>query len=208
MFSLAEISDMIIMTVAIGYIFGDILPKLEKPRVIGAVSHDDDPIEKYNQHFKVPGLDWRGFKFAVLVVGLAILLHEMGHKFMAMGFGLNATFHANIPFLVLGVVIKLLGFPFFFIAPAYVSYPGSATILQNTLIAFAGPFVHLLLFAIASLLISTNILSKKTKKKYLVVLFMVKKINLILFGFNMIPIPGFDGAKVFGGILSMIRGVF
>jgi Zn-dependent protease len=85
--------------------------------------------------------------------------------------------------------------------PAYVSIAGAGlTPLNHSAVAFAGPAVNLLLFALPFLLIRTKVLLKK-HKQYLPALVMMSRINLFLFIFNMLPIPMFDGWSVYSGII-------
>lgn len=176
-FTINELMHAIIMTLAVGFIFKDIF--------------------KTRQY----GFDWEAFGFAILVTAPAILLHELGHKIIAIMYGFQATFHAAIGWLGIGVVLRLLGSPFIFFVPAYVQITGAQAMpLQYSMIAFAGPLVNLILFAVAVLLLRQKKLSKKTY----MFLTITKKINLFLFIFNMLPIPGFDGFKVFQGIFQYL----
>src|SRR3989344_844259 len=78
--TIGEIVDLILMTIFVGYIFSDIIP----------VRRDSyDPLTHYRR-----GFDFEALKFAILATAPAIIVHEMAHKFMALGFGLSATFFA------------------------------------------------------------------------------------------------------------------
>ena len=184
----SEVFDMIAMTAVVGYIFSDIFKK--------PVREDYDPLT----HFKA-GFDIENFKFAILVAAPAIIFHEMGHKFVALGFGLEAHFQAAWLFLGLALIMKLMNFGFIFIVPAYVSIFGRATPLESSLIAFSGPAVNLALWLFAMLSVKKNFFPKK----YDTALLLTSKINMFLFIFNMLPIPGFDGNKVF---LGLVRAFF
>ena len=105
-------------------------------------------------------------------------------------------------FFLLGGVVMLFSLPLLnqmMPVPAYVSIFGDGTALQYSLIAFAGPFVNLFLW-IGSLIILKTM---KIKHRYIPLLVLTSRINMFLFIFNMIPIPGFDGYKVFSGLLSI-----
>lgn len=186
--TISEIFDMIAMTAVVGYIFSDIFKK--------PVREDYDPLT----HFK-PGFDIENFKFAILVAAPAIILHELGHKFVAISYGLEAHFEAAWFFLGLALIMKLMNFGFIFIVPAYVSIIGRATPLESSLIAFSGPAVNLALWLFAMLSVKKNFFPKK----YDAALLLTSKINMFLFIFNMLPIPGFDGNKVF---LELIGAFF
>jgi Zn-dependent protease len=179
--SLMELLDILLMSLVVGYIFMGIF--------------------KFTQDNFQMGFDWRSFKFAVLVTAPAIILHELGHKFAALSFGFNATFHAAYTWLGIGVLLRVLQTGFIFFVPAYVQIScvtKDCVIppLQLSTIAFAGPFVNLTLFFICWALLKKNNLSKNVR----LILYISKQINLFLFIFNMLPIPMFDGFKVYSGL--------
>lgn len=173
---------MLVMTAFVGYLFSDIF---SKPK--GLI----DPLT-----FKRNWIDWDAFKFAAMVVAPGLILHELAHKFLALSWGMEATFHAAYPWLVLGLVLKLMNFGFIVFVPAFISIVGSGTQLQFTAIAFAGPAMNMLIWLVTELLIKKN----KIPQKHMKLAFLTKEVNKFLFIFNMIPIPGFDGSKVFSGL--------
>ena len=185
LFTFSEIFDIVIMTLVVGYIFSGLFKR--------PVRDDYDPLK----HFK-PGFDLQDFKFAVMVTVPAIIFHELGHKFVALSYGLEAQFQAAWLFLGLALILKLMNFGFIFLVPAYISILGQATPLEFGLIAFAGPAVNLILWIFAAFALKKNLFNKK----YDTLLFLTSKINMFLFIFNMIPIPGFDGNKVFTGLIQ------
>ncbi len=196
--SFMEVIDLIIMSGYLGFLFKDAFT--------APASHAYDPLEQYRRRRK--GFDWKGFKFAVLITAPAIILHELAHKFVAMGFGVQATFYAfyhdafSSILAVASIVMKLAGSSFFFVIPGYVSI-GPTTALKSAIISFAGPFMNLLLWLIPAYLLR----HKSYSRKATMVLFITKRINMFLFFFNMIPIGFFDGAKVFGGLYRAIMGL-
>lgn len=210
-FSGYELLDIVIMTLAVGFIFKDVFLPKGKPAI-----HDEkyDPLAKYKA-MKAKGKKigtWgasklslnNGFVFAMVVTAPAIILHELGHKFLAMNFGLTAVFHAAYFWLILGVVLKLMSFGFIFFVPAYVSIGGvGMTPLMHSAVAFAGPAVNLLLFTICFLLVKNKAFTKKYSR-YLPIFVLTYKINLFLFVFNMLPIPMFDGWHVYSGIIQTL----
>lgn len=176
MITLQEIFDLVFMSVALGLIFGSFFNKQH---------------QLFNE---------KAIKLAMIITAPAIVLHELGHKFVAMSFGVPATFHASYFGLGLGLFLVAVKFPFIFFVPGYVSIPINVlSQWQYGLIAFAGPLMNLLLYAGAHYLIKYN---KKLTQKQLVIAIITKKINIFLFIINMIPLGGFDGAKVFSAILS------
>jgi len=195
MLTLYEIFDMIVMTLAMGYIFKDTFRKEEY--------HGYDPVEALRHVTRSRG--WEDFKFAALVTAPAIILHEMAHKFLALAMGLQATFHASYEFLGIGVVLKLINFPFIFFIPGYVSHSAAATPLQSAIIAGAGPFMNLALWGVSRGLLKSKGFMRK-RRTWHNALFLSGNINLFLFIFNMLPIPIFDGAQFFSGIFHAIFG--
>lgn len=189
-FSLSELFDIVVMTAAVGFIFADIF---------GRYSHkkDYEPLVRYKH-----GFDWDSFKFAIYVTAPAIIFHEFGHKFVGMAFGLVTEFNAAYSWLALGIALKLFGAPFIFFVPAYVSIYGSATPLEYAVTAFAGPLINLLIWMGALVAVK----KKLVKKQYHPALILTGKINMFLFIFNMLPIPGFDGSKVFAGLIAAAVG--
>ena len=110
--TLGEIIDLAAMTFFVGYIFSDLIP---------ARRENYDPLAHYKS-----GFDFEGLKFAIMATAPAIIVHEMAHKFMALGFGLSATFYAfyrnsfTLMLGILAVISKLTGFGFVFIVPGFV----------------------------------------------------------------------------------------
>ena len=74
---LMEIVDLIVVTLALGYIFS---AYIRKPKT---------ELELVYPRF---GLTWDEFKFAMMVTAPAVILHELAHKFVAIALGLTATF--------------------------------------------------------------------------------------------------------------------
>ena len=191
-FTPMELLDAIIMTLAVGFMFKGVF-QFSK---INTRKKEYDPLEEYKKPFKTKGFE--DFKFAVLVTAPAILLHELAHKFLALAYGLEATFHAAYAWLGIGVLLKLLGTGIIFFVPAFVSVNGLATPLVHSMIAFAGPLINLLVFVVAFLIEKYG----NVTNKYLPLLVLTKRINLFLFIFNMLPIPLFDGFTVYKGLVA------
>lgn len=200
--SFMEIIDIFLMTFGIGFIFIDIYRQLY-------------PTKYQNIHI-VTKAGFAGFNFKeILMSGLmvapGIILHEMGHKFVAIALGIQAVFHAAYIWLFAGILIKLSGFPFIFFVPGYVSHT-TTTYGQNALISIAGPAMNFILWGLASLFlmyINKNHANKKLMKKYhkwIPFLLLTKRINMFLFVFNMLPIPPFDGYHFFHSLYYLILG--
>lgn len=191
LFSIYEIMDIIVMIAALGVIFSTILRRAK-------------PHQHYNPLETKTGFDWKTFKFAILLTAPAILLHELGHKFVAVGFGLQAEFHAAYLWLVIGLVLALMRSGFIFFVPAYVSIINPAGQAISPLVysatAFAGPAINLILWLLSWFLLKRNLV----KKRHFPLIHLTKQINMFLFIFNMLPIPGFDGFQVYRGIIQTI----
>jgi Zn-dependent protease len=173
--TLRELLDILIMTVAVGYIFMDFLRL---------------PRQTY-------GFDWKQLWLACLVTAPALIFHELAHKFTAILFGAQATFHAAYTFLVIGIVLKLVHSPIIFFVPGYVEIPASLLPLQSALVAFAGPALNGVLYLVAKYVTTQN---ATRSRRWLFFWHMTQRINGFLFIFNMLPIPGFDGLKVYQGL--------
>ncbi len=179
MLSLWEIISLVIMTVALGYIF------------TGYVRRDPYDFKRFS---------WKELKFSMIVAAPAVVLHEFGHKFVAMAFGHSATFFVYWWGLGLALILKMLNSPLLILAPAYVSIPGGIPAFDGFWIAFAGPLVNLILFLISMLVLKYK---KKMKHIEMVGWSISKRLNLFLFIFNMIPIPPLDGSHVLSNLLAI-----
>jgi len=188
LFTINEIIDIVAMTLIVGFIFTSLFRK--------PTTHDYDPLKHARSNFF--GVNLQDLKFSMMITAPAIAFHEFGHKFVALAFGLDATFQAAYTFLAIGLVIKLIGFPFLFFVPAYVSIVGVGSALDFSLIAFAGPAVNLVLWLGSWAVMKGNIIPKKWYE----LAYMTSKINMMLFIFNMLPIPGFDGNQVFRQLIN------
>lgn len=201
--SFAEIIDLFVMTFVIGFIFKDFIPAKSLFNRPYNISIDNNKTQ--NEIF------WKDMFTAIAIAAPAIILHEFGHKFVAMAFGFQATFHAAYTWLVVALILKLINFSFIFIVPAYVASSciggafcfGKNFYLASSIIAISGPLVNLILWLIPYLIIKNNALPKKYKKWELA-LILTARINFFLMLFNMIPIPGFDGYHFFSGIFNFL----
>lgn len=185
-----ELIDVVIMSLALGYIFKDMFR-------ISAPQEQYDPLKELQAGI----LNQQNFKFAVMAVGPAVVLHEFGHKLTAMAFGIPATFYAAYGMLLLGVVLRMINFPFIFFIPGFVSH-GPAPPLESAIIAFAGPAVHGILWLLCRFALSKKLFDKK----YTPVLIMARYINGFLFILNMLPLPGVDGFQVYSGLWQYFFG--
>ncbi|MBN1275517.1 hypothetical protein JXA12_04475 [Candidatus Woesearchaeota archaeon] len=196
--TLWEMFDIIIMTLLLGFLFKGMFRPAHRR------SYEEDPVA----HYARPRRNhWQDFLFTIGVIAPAVILHELAHKFVAISFGLEATFHAfyaNPTTLLIGVIAviaKLTGFGFVFLVPGFVSIMGEATPAQHAIIAFAGPAIHGL-FWIGALLYGK--LAKHLTQRQRQFIHLTKYVNGFLFILNMLPIPGIDGYHVYTGLLGAL----
>lgn len=183
-----ELFDIILMSLVVGLIFKDFFRA--PPR------HPDELIKNVTPRWRIG----RDYWFSVALVAPSIILHEFGHKFTAMAFGLEATFHAAYTWLGIALVLKYaLGFVFF--VPAYVSIVGVQNHVQNLASSFAGPGVNLVLWLLTLGVLASGIKLSTTQERFL---HLFKYINMFLFFLNMLPIPGFDGWRVYTSIFGLL----
>jgi Zn-dependent protease len=211
LFTFQEIIDAVVMSFVVGLIFSDFFARFnargkQKGRVFVKTRSKDeieyDPIEHHSRKTLRLGplnINWDDMKFAIMIIAPAIILHELGHKFVAMAYGAEATFHISYMFLGIALLLKMFNSPFIFLVPAFVAYPNILTPLQGSAVAFAGPAVNLILFAVSALILKY---AKKLTERQIALLALTKKVNLFLAIFNMIPISPFDGGHVIEGLVQ------
>jgi len=183
-FGITEIVEIAVTILAVGYIFSGFL---KKPRYEFELDYD--------KRF----FDWEDIKYSALITAPAVIFHELAHKFVALSFGYQAVYHASYFGLALGAFLRMMSSSFIFFIPGYVSILGNGSPGTFGLVALAGPLTNLALFGLAH-----YALEKDLFPKYGRILFLTKKINMWLFIFNMLPIPGFDGFKVYSGFAQTI----
>jgi Zn-dependent protease len=189
-FTIMEFIDLIIMTLAIGYIFSRFFRRTP--------AEGYDPLTYYKKNTVLEDI-----KQGVIVAAPAIVLHELSHKFVAMAFGATAVLHApdlfGIPYgwYILVIVMQLLNFPLFFFIGGYVTHSALPP-LESVFVALAGPLMNLLLYLVCLGLIRFKLVDKK----YYNLVIMAGRLNMFLFIFNLIPIPGFDG---YNAVMELIR---
>ena len=122
-----------------------------------------------------------------LTVGLGLLIHEMGHKYVAQRFGFPAEFRSFDTMLVLAILFSLTGWVF--AMPGAVFIAGPPTRDENGKISTAGPGASLLL---STLFLIPHLLFGSAD------LFRVGfQINSWWAFFNLLPFPNFDGPKIY-----------
>jgi Zn-dependent protease len=182
-----EILYIIITIVVVGYVFSGVI-RFQRPQTTDAL---------FNR-YRI--FDWEEFKWGVMIAAPGIVLHEMGHKFVGLSFGLNAQYEIWIMGLLIGVILRALNTGFIMLAPGFVVIAG-ATSYQSAATAFAGPAVNLILWLSSYAILKYH---KKLTPKTELILIATEKINMWLFIFNMIPIPPLDGSKVFAPLFNLL----
>lgn len=155
------------------------------------------------------------FVLSLIIVGLAFILHEMGHKFAAQKKGLWAEFRMWPMGLLIAVVTSIFGF--IFAAPgAVMILPAKKTRYGFALthvspkdmgqIGSAGPIVNIILAGVFIILASISPFVVSSTNIW----FIAAQINAWLAIFNLIPFGLLDGYKVFkwnpliwGGLMGL-----
>ena len=185
--ALVEILNLVLLVVVIGYI------------ISGYIKH---PRKSFRQQQERKLFDWEDFKFSILIAAPGIVIHELFHKFFAIGFGAGASFQLFPIGIALGLILRLIRSPFVLLAPGFVviSQDAGITSAQMALIAFGGPLVNLLLWLLPTFILRTR--KRKLSRIWAIFLFYTASINMWLFIFNMLPIPPLDGSKVLIGLIN------
>ncbi|GBF35890.1 site-2 protease family protein [Methanofervidicoccus abyssi] len=170
-FSLDEIRDLVISTVAIALIFA--WPGR-------GFYIFNDPVFLYR------------FIIAILIVGSSFIFHELAHRTVARYFGAYSEFRAWFEGLAIALILKIL-IGFTFIAPGAVYiFKDYLTSEESGIIALSGPLSNVflaILFSVFSIFLPPfTIISH--------ILYFGVYINLYLAAFNLLPVPPFDGFKV------------
>lgn len=190
LFTPRELLDLIVMTVAVGYIFKDAFTMPAEP------AKTYDPLQQLQKKTSLLTTD---LGFAILATAPGVVFHELAHKFVAIAFGTAAIFHASYSWLVIGMLLKMFNTGFVFFVPGYVTHTAALLPIQSAAIAFAGPAMNLLLWVSAWFVVKHI---KHLTPFQLKLAVITRQTNMFLFFFNMIPLGFFDGARVLDGILA------
>ena len=164
----------------------------------------DDVLSDYN-------ILLRNLPMAFAAVLTGFLLHEIAHKWMAQQYGCWAEYRGNKNGLYFALAMSaFLGV--LLAAPGAVMVSGRITDRQNGIIAAVGPISNII---IALIFLPIYILTHTMEGQIIIINELARFIviiNLILGGFNMIPIQPLDGSKVivwnkgayFGIILAIL----
>lgn len=133
----------------------------------------------------------------LVAVSTGVGLHEIMHKVVAERYGHWAEFRYSLRGLGMAFVFAFLGFIFGAPGATYIS--GMVTPEQNGKISAAGPLTNVVL-AVGFLGLEVALLPLATvgsvARLVAGICFWAASVNLILAGFNMIPVMPLDGAKV------------
>lgn len=150
--------------------------------------------------------------FVIVVIIFSAIIHEVMHGYAAYRLGDNTARYAGrltlnpIPHIdpfgsvILPVALALSGSSIFFGWAKPVPYnpynlrPGR---FSEAIVAGAGPASNLAIAIIAGFLMRLNVFDPAVQA----VLFIVVLVNIMLFIFNLLPVPPLDGSKVLQALL-------
>ena len=152
------------------------------------------------------------FQIAILII--SVMIHEISHGYMALLWGdrtaqyegrltLNPVKHIDIfgsIVIPLLMVLSHTGFIFGWAKPVpYNPYNLRKRNISEPLVAFAGPLSNIIVALVLSIFlhISSSILPQAMG----VLLVYSVLINITLAIFNLMPVPGFDGYKIYSAFL-------
>ena len=148
------------------------------------------------------GLDAYGFisilPIIMVGVGIGFLLHELGHKYVAMEYGYRSEFKAWPLGLVIALATAFIGWVF--AAPGVVhTYADNMTDEINGKISIAGPMANMAL-ALAFLIIAALAYPFKAYSMIFQLIYLICtvgfSVNSFLAAFNLLPFYSLDGIKV------------
>jgi Zn-dependent protease len=126
--------------------------------------------------------------FSAITAGIGFLGHELMHKYVAQKYHCWAEFRANDFMLGLMVLFSFMGF--ILAAPGGVYIANHVTARKNGIISIAGPLTNIVFGVLFAALTFVLPLELKPLGSYGMF------INFWLGFFNMLPLPGIDGSKV------------
>lgn len=130
--------------------------------------------------------------YAFVIVVAGFFVHEMAHKMVARRYGCWAEFRAD--FRMLGLALLMSFFGFLFAAPGAVMIAGRITPSQNGKISIAGPASNIL---VAALCLPFWAMELEGVPDFVATgTYGLTFLCGFLALFNLLPIPAFDGVKV------------
>jgi Zn-dependent protease len=151
----------------------------------------------------------------IVVLLIAIDIHELAHALVADRLGdntprrlgeisLNPFTHMDQVGIVLLLVTSISNFGFTYgrthVTPGNLKFGPQR---GNAMVAVAGPLANLLLAAIGVIVLRIHLLDQANLNDQMSnFLWLWIQLNVLLFVFNLIPIPPLDGFTIVGGFLS------
>jgi Zn-dependent protease len=143
--------------------------------------------------------DPQAYFMRILLVGFSVCVHEYCHAAAALWQGDSTAAdsgHLTLnPLVQMGIVPILI---LLFVGITWGAAPVNPARMRhrysNALVSFAGPFSNVILFFLFSLGL---VLMPSSNKAVLILLGTGAILNIVLFIFNMLPVPMLDGYKVF-----------
>src|SRR5205809_1816148 len=149
------------------------------------------------------------FSSALVAVASGVGLHEISHKIVAQRYGHWAEFRYSLRGLAMSFVFAFFGF--LIGAPGATMVSGNVTRDQNGRISAAGPVSNLVIgtafMLAAAAIVRTSSLANLPAIFVTIILVNAWYLNVILAGFNMIPILPFDGSKVWAWNKAVYAGI-
>ena len=146
----------------------------------------------------------------VILVMFSICFHEYAHAYIALKQGDSTAAekgHLSLnPMIQMGTVSIVM---LLIIGISWGAVPVNPSRMKHkyshALVSFAGPAANLLLFLIFCLL--TVLFQNTNVNTYKDMFYLGAKLNMVLFLFNMLPVPILDGWTVFSYIFPKLREV-
>ena len=149
------------------------------------------------------------FSSALVAVASGVGLHEISHKIVAQRYGHWAEFRYSLRGLAMAFVFAFFGF--LIGAPGATMVSGYVTRDQNGRISAAGPMSNLVIgtafMLVAAAIVRTSSLTNLLAVFVTIILINAWYLNVILAGFNMIPVMPFDGSKVWAWNKAVYAGI-
>jgi Zn-dependent protease len=154
--------------------------------------------------------------FSIVILVMSVVVHEVSHGYAANALGdptaryagrltLNPLKHLDVFGSVIFPLLLFLshtGFIFGWAKPVPVNpYNFKNQRYGEAMTAAAGPLANIFLAAVFGLLMRLNVIYGFLSVSFMRVSAMVVVTNIVLAVFNLIPLPPFDGSKIFFDLL-------